>query len=108
MCSYTASSFSTCTNVDMVSIMIYVNQFVITLASSSLVMNNYGERYMAFFTPLVTGQYSMFITSDDDGELLMSDQPNITSTNITRSVISTSSTLYAILVTPFTILHNLF
>ena len=39
---------------------------------------------MAFLTPLVTGQYSFFITSDDQGELLMSDQPNIT--NVTRCV----------------------
>ena len=42
---------------------------------------------MAFFTPPVTDQYSMFITSSDVGELLISDQPNIT--NVTRSVIGT-------------------
>ena len=54
-------------------------------------MNNFGERYMAFFTPLVTGQYSMFITSDDQGELLISDQPNIT--NVTRYVCNISHTL---------------
>ena len=39
---------------------------------------------MAFFTPPVTDQYSMFIAASDVGELLISDQPNIT--NVTRSV----------------------
>ena len=62
-------------------------------------MNNFGERYMTFFTPPFTGQYSLFISSDDEGELLMTDQPNIT--NVTRSV------MYLLLATPLTILATL-
>ena len=61
-------------------------------------MNNFGERYMAFFTPLVTGQYSMFITANDQGELLISDQPNIT--NVTRYVCNISH-IPTLLATPY-------
>lgn len=51
---------------------------------------------MAFFTPLVTERYSMFVTAGREGELLISDQPNIN--NVTRSVMYT---MYAVLATPF-------
>ena len=70
-------------------------------------MDNFGERYMAFFTPPFTDKYSMFITSDDQGELLMSDQPNIT--NVTRSVnlcvyVCVCVCVCAVLATPLTVL----
>ena len=61
---------------------------------------------MAFFTPLSTGQYSLFMTSNDQGELLMSDQPNIT--NATRSVMcNLYATPLTLLATPLTLVAHL-